>query len=392
MARNPLQDDYVRYPKHTRGGLRLVAHIESSAARGLYDLTPSEKFWRDVQPYLLSRGYRLRPRYAPGWVAPWIGTDIFPRHFEDNISLLFPGVIDARRELDDSQVAIKWIPHAPHTRDEFAVHEFVSTPEMRADPRNHCNPLLDSFPHPSNPDGVFIVMPWLDDIIGLPLEHVNEVVDMMLQTFEGLVFLHEHRIAHRDCSGWNILQDARSAFPGVRCHPLRIGMSEDAKTSYWPRPRCMCNFRYYFIDFGLSTRFEGPGPYLVTGTMGRDQSAPELSETVPYDPFKTDVYMLGNHFLQAFVVTCSNLEFLRPLLVQMTRSNPDARPTAAEALRKLKRAARKPYGIPFRWRLRRREDPLVKAVALDIYCVFRETFFQLRHLFLRTNELSFGRP
>ncbi|KZV79517.1 hypothetical protein EXIGLDRAFT_586319, partial [Exidia glandulosa HHB12029] len=305
-----------------------------------YELKTAEKFWRDIQPYLLSKGYRLRPRYAPGWVAPWIGTDIYPRHFEDHISLLFPGVIDARREVDDAQVAIKWIPHAEHTRDEFAIHQFVSTPAMQADPRNHCNPLLDSFPHPTIPDGIFVVMPWLDDIIGLPLEHVNEVVDMMLQVFEGLVFLHEHRIAHRDCTGWNIMQDATSAFPGRRCHPLQIKYSEDLQTdlqTYWdPLPRCMCSFRYYFIDFGLSTRFEGPGPYRVTGAMGRDPSPPELSETVPYDPFKLDVFVLGNNYLQRYVNKCTNLNFLRPLLLHMTRADPDSRPTAEEALRALR--------------------------------------------------------
>lgn len=64
----------------------------------------------------------------------------------------------------------------------------------------------------------------------------------------------------------------------------------------------MCTFRYYFIDFGISTRFEGPGPYRVTGCIGRDPSPPELSETVPYDPFKLDVYVLGNHFIQDYLM------------------------------------------------------------------------------------------
>lgn len=169
----------------------------------------------------------------------------------------------------------------------------------------------------------------------------------------------------------------------------------------------MCSFRYYFIDFGISTRFEGPGPHLVTGTIGRDPTPPELSATVPYDPFKLDVYLLGNHFLRAYVEVrllpchvlppdasqkCTNLEFLRPLLLHMTRRNPDARPTAEQALRLLRREARKPYGVPFRWRLRRRDDGLVRSVILDVHSVFREVYFQLRHILLRTNEISFGRP
>ena len=27
--------------------------------------------WRDRQPFLQARGYALRPRYRPGWVASW---------------------------------------------------------------------------------------------------------------------------------------------------------------------------------------------------------------------------------------------------------------------------------------------------------------------------------
>lgn len=110
------------------------------------------------------------------------------------------------------------------------------------------------------------------------------------------------------------MQDASSAFPGRRTHPVLTDHSEDMQVEYTPLPRCMCSFRYYFIDFGISKRFEGPGPHLVTGTIGRDPSAPEMSDTVPYDPFKLDIYYLGNHFLQEYVRVCSFL-YMRPVTV-----------------------------------------------------------------------------
>lgn len=53
--------------------------------------------------------------------------------------------------------------------------------------------------------------------------------------------------------------------------------------------------KYYFIDFGISTRFApDQNPRLVLGTLGLDDEVPELSDTVPYDPFKTDVFIIGN--------------------------------------------------------------------------------------------------
>lgn len=43
--------------------------------------------WRDRQPFLQSRGYTLRPRYRPGWVASWtLDTSLDPPLCEDYIT------------------------------------------------------------------------------------------------------------------------------------------------------------------------------------------------------------------------------------------------------------------------------------------------------------------
>ena len=83
-------------------------------------------------------------------------------------------------------------------------------------------------------------------------------------------------------------------FSGLRRHPLHPAFSEDMLDLLPYKSRAQSNVRYYFIDFGISTRVTGPGPYLVTGQNGRDPSAPELSDDVPYDPFKVDIFVLGN--------------------------------------------------------------------------------------------------
>lgn len=59
--------------------------------------------------------------------------------------------------------------------------------------------------------------------------------------------------------------------------------------------------KYYYIDFGISSRFDGEvANKRVLGSKGLDKSAPELSDTTPYDPFKLDIYLLGNFFREVF--------------------------------------------------------------------------------------------
>ena len=59
--------------------------------------------------------------------------------------------------------------------------------------------------------------------------------------------------------------------------------------------------RYYFTDFGISTRFTGHEENrLVTGRKCQ-VTVPELSNTVPYDPFAVDVYLLGDVYRRNFI-------------------------------------------------------------------------------------------
>jgi hypothetical protein len=56
---------------------------------------------------------------------------------------------------------------------------------------------------------------------------------------------------------------------------------------------------YFFIDYGLSTRFASfEDRHLVIGMGGQNKTVPELSYDVPYDPFKVDIYQLGGVFAE----------------------------------------------------------------------------------------------
>ena len=69
--------------------------------------------------------------------------------------------------------------------------------------------------------------------------------------------------------------------------------------------------KYYFTDFGLSTKFgDADAERLVTGCVCQ-VDVPELSDRIPYDPFAVDVYLLGDVYKRAFIE-------VRPLALSFT--------------------------------------------------------------------------
>ena len=96
------------------------------------------------------------------------------------------------------------------------------------------------------------------------------------------------------------MMDASAMYPHG-FHPVHSSFLPDGHTFAWPRRRTSVPVRYYFIDYGMSTYFApGTHPRLVVGPEGRDQEVPELSDDVPYDPFKVDIYIMGNLFRSMF--------------------------------------------------------------------------------------------
>ena len=64
-----------------------------------------------------------------------------------------------------------------------------------------------------------------------------------------------------------------------------------------PRIGAWPPIRYYFVDFGISVKFPADlEPKRTVGIIGLDRDAPELSNTRPYDPFRVDIFILGNVF------------------------------------------------------------------------------------------------
>ena len=87
-------------------------------------------------------------------------------------------------------------------------------------------------------------------------------------------------------------------------HPVWTDCSPDIVEELKPLLRMDHPVKYFYVDFGLSVRFEPSASPYVVGDVGRDAEVPELSSTVPYDAFKADIYALGNLFDKEFVQVC----------------------------------------------------------------------------------------
>lgn len=105
--------------------------------------------------------------------------------------------------------------------------------------------------------------------------------------------------ARSDCTFKNIMMDATSLFPrgfhAVRTDFLHEGLQVCNPAMSLTR-LAAAPVKYYYIDFWLSVHLAPGAPNLVLGTNGEDRQVPELSWDNPYDPFKVDVFILGNAF------------------------------------------------------------------------------------------------
>jgi hypothetical protein len=68
-------------------------------------------------------------------------------------------------------------------------------------------------------------------------------------------------------------------------------------------PQHQTAVRYFLVDFSISVIFpDKKSRAKVLGTYGREKTTPELSNSVPYDPFPVDIYIAGK-LLQSVCVS-----------------------------------------------------------------------------------------
>ncbi|KAK7691871.1 hypothetical protein QCA50_005275 [Cerrena zonata] len=193
---------------------------------------------------------------------------------------------------------------------------------------NHCLPLFREF---TFEDIVFGIFPraggCFEEAWGYWAKNsVGDILDMILQILEGVVFLHDHNIAHRDLFNANFLVD---------WHPESMLSNETAVS----KPRV------YIIDFEFAVEFPADCPSeerLCVGLPCTKWYAddytrpypPEINESIPWCPFKLDIWQLGYSF--TFEGIRTSIKEIDELFSTMISDQPAERPTAKEAFTKLR--------------------------------------------------------
>ncbi|KAG8749418.1 hypothetical protein FRC11_011350 [Ceratobasidium sp. 423] len=276
---------------HSPPAISILVGLDDDVA---YGLSSTEREWAVHAPYLKAKGYTLRPRYMPGWVPSWKSNGKRPSDCEDSWEYIPVKTMDAIRDKDNKHVSLK--KSIPSDDDEEAQNEldilrYLSQDGLRDDPRNHALQLLDNFTIPGSANGLFLVTPYLSELESIPFSRFTDLMDFAQQILEAA----------------NIMMDATLLY-GEPFHPCDPDSSLDGTRRLKVKHRFEAPVRYYFIDFGLSTRFPSlKDRRLVTGLKGREQRAPELKPDVPapYDPFKLDIYTIGMVFKENIYETPS---------------------------------------------------------------------------------------
>ncbi|KAJ7665948.1 kinase-like domain-containing protein [Mycena polygramma] len=333
-----------------------------------------EAFWFQRRAFLEKAGYRLRAKFNPGFVGPRNkhGEDHTAHHPRKHI-------MDAERIRDGQQVMLKWVSKKTHPH-EVDIGRLFSTPALAKNPKNHCIPILDVLQDPQDEDKQIIVMPRMIRWDDPNFSTVGEVIDCFRQIFEGVQFMHENFVAHRDCSLLNIVQDPTKLYPRG-FHPVNHCLNPTSDGLAYSITRTECWPRYYLIDFGLSRRYDpSKGPPLERVVSCEDRNPPEYSGT-ECNPFPADIYCLGNLLKRHFIrsdPSCSSggdnhmpMQFLKPLADEMTHKDPAMRPTIGEVIQRFHKKCEQLSP----WQLRKPGQPL------DWPAWFDQVLNQIRNAF-----------
>ncbi|KAJ6569075.1 hypothetical protein B0H19DRAFT_1256748 [Mycena capillaripes] len=281
-----------------------ILHIPDALGPWRTALADEEVEWARYQPFLEQRGYKLRPRYRPGWVPEMLRTGKKSWECEDAIPVWGP-VLDATRISDGSQVVLKMLRMDSL---ELFLAQFL-TEHPGAD--KHVIPVLEVVQLPADLDRAFMVMPRMRQSHDPAFKTVGEVGQFVLQVLEGMVYLHS-KISHigLDICPRNMVIDTSRMIPGgfnfarpwTSDGVVSLRGEKSGKPSIKTRTEAG-PMKYYFIDFGLSVWFSSfETRRLVTGFFGqRGKYIPELSDTIPYDPFKVDVRLVGEMLRKDFL-------------------------------------------------------------------------------------------
>ncbi|KAG7451835.1 uncharacterized protein BT62DRAFT_267364 [Guyanagaster necrorhizus] len=308
-------------------------------------------FWIHHHSFLLQSRYRLRPKFHPDWeptckseremifseeiLAHTVLVKDYSCQMTD-IALQNPDIIDATCIQDGKLVALKRIVKTEFLF-EVKLGTFFSSSPLSDNPRNHCVPISEVLRSPQDPDAQMIIMPRLREIRTPSFDTVGEFVEVFRQIFEDVEFMHEYFVVHKDISILNVMLEASKLYH-KGFHPVFHSFNNKNTGFAMHITRIQCWPRHYIIDFGYSRRYdpnELPSDIILAAG---DRSAPELKRlhadpSARLNPFSFDVYCIANIMRKDYRIEFyPPLQFLLPLVDDMTQDEPSLRPTISEAV------------------------------------------------------------
>ncbi|KAH9035415.1 hypothetical protein EDB84DRAFT_1222789 [Lactarius hengduanensis] len=305
-------------------------------SREIGRLSGNEVWWRDHYDDIKSRGYQLRPRYDPGWVSSWRGSSS-GFSVEAEQPYLSLAAMDATRLRDGKRVMLKKVlpEEGPH---ELQICLLFSSVEVAMNPHNHCVPLLEVIElSPRSGSQKLMVFPLLFPFNQPRIQTFGEFAAFFTQICEGIQFMHQLNVAHRDCTAENIMSSRSKMYPN-RFLPAEIGRNSTFKGAVKAYTRARPPPRYYFVGLELSVQYPSRDTIDEPWRRG-DTSAPEHQSggLGRCNPFQTDIYYIGNLVSQEFVERCEGFEFMKDLVASMTQDDPAKRPVIEEVLQEFVR-------------------------------------------------------
>ncbi|PIL28179.1 hypothetical protein GSI_09716 [Ganoderma sinense ZZ0214-1] len=291
---------------------------------------PAEAIWKALEPFFAERGYAL-----------WQHRDFFmtavSRGGAVSNGFMYATPHRAHEKLSGSiqrvlsyeyRNALTRAARAPDGRDVVFRVLAIGDAAYSLISANHMLPLLELIELDDITFGVFpkVAFSCSELYHGWAESSVGDILEMIAQCLEALVFLHTCGIAHRDAFKDNFV---------IQWVPESLRIDYDSPSS---RPRV------YMIDFELAIRFPLDSPKEERVCVGRPSGGseslpgpsgrpmpPEVLSGQPYDPFKLDVWQLGNSISDLK----STIPEIDKVLVSMVDPDPATRPTAYEAMRAL---------------------------------------------------------
>ncbi|RDB23619.1 Calcium-dependent protein kinase 4 [Hypsizygus marmoreus] len=233
------------------------------------------------------------------------------------------------RTPDDHDMAVRVITVKGEGHNHLSILRKIATGHQSLIQENHALPMLAEFSFEDITFGMFpkVGGTMQDAFCFWAKNSVGDILDMLMQALEGLAFIHDLNIAHRDAFHNNFLVQWQPESLITQTHPV-------------------CRPRVYLIDFEVAVEFSAQQPMpdrLVTGyPLGGSFTdlaeysrpcPPEMKTLKPYSPFKLDVWQLGQSFdFVQFKTTIPSIDLVISSLV-----DPDweTRPSAQEALERM---------------------------------------------------------